>query len=190
MDYLHHNFPKNQQEKKKSLKWLFLGAIIFFLIASFVFWVYWTPKEIFLKKYFPALIVNGEKISLAEFDFYQKGLSNFLNLQGGTILKNLHEENLKNRLVTLALERQIAKKRKIKVSKEELESFYNEFKSLNPDFEELLAKNFGWRVSDFQNYVLRSIILEDKLRQNISDFQILLEEERKKARVWQIVKGD
>lgn len=172
---------------------ILLGSLIFLLILLsgivlfFLIYRLQTGNEFYNRLAhalpLPAVSVNGKTVTLGEYHDYFDGLYYFYAYKGWIFDEKAVKDSVLERLVANLIDKELAEKYEVRVSKEEIDSEYNRIRESVDDFEEQLEESFGWNIKDFKNLVLRPFALENKLMQSVPDFQDIFEESKNRAKI-------
>ncbi|MEK7607068.1 MAG: hypothetical protein AAB444_02640 [Patescibacteria group bacterium] len=163
---------------------VFLAAVFF---LAFVYRA--TPGNglaIFLARMFrfPALRVNGETVTLDEYYRYDRALKQWYGFDDQSeFAADSTSDGLMERLTVIALERDMAVRRGIRLEQKEVKDLAVRLGGQGPDLEVILRDRYHWTEKDFRELIVEPLALEQKLRAEIPDFEIVLERERRDAKV-------
>jgi len=194
--------------KKKVILLSVVSAIVFIIIIIVfsgvgIYFLGWE-NNFFMRSIarvipYPALRINGDFVRISEYQKDIATLVKFYKYEADAAGLPVPEyksirENVLERLKSNKIMEQIAEKEGITIVDEELdEEFYKIMvRAGSPeDAEKALKEMYGWSEKEFKERIVRSVILQEKLKNKLGfdvDLDSVISEELEKATIREYIK--
>ncbi|MBU0645862.1 peptidylprolyl isomerase [Patescibacteria group bacterium] len=174
-------FEPTKPEKVKSKKIRFLlgfllGAIV--VAGGLTWYVYQRPindpvmRSVVNVLPYPALVINGERVSIKEFLLEYDALSNFYQAQPEAPSEDELKVTVADTLVNKTILEQLSAKYGVSADDEQINLMMSEVAAApggEEAFAQQLADNFGWTMDDFRERVAKSLVLANQMTEFVGN---------------------